>query len=608
MKNRLLSLFLAITLMIGVMPTSVFAGSGSSTCIDADGDKYCDTCGVIHFDDDITSGVSFYTFSNTGNANPVHQTTITKDSSAKNYYGVVASLAQDPVDSNNQVLKIVINDGKNNSNTSGFNTYGPYFNLEASESTENGDVHVVEYDFYAERFNKSGTRNFMELWAYDTNGKSARLQNGAKDGSTNGHTKTLSAVTGTSVVKNAFQVGVGSTQSESSGYALFDSHTWYRFRYVYDVSAGTVSVSVSFDQGNTWYLACKAQSTTSISADGADPTKIDHLALRWTHYGHGEIIYLDNISYKIVDSIDVPTKSGIDAVENCERTSHTFDNSCDTECNSCGVVRSINHTYDNACDAECNVCGNVREVADHTYVNGVCSSCGDVCALTIGGSAFASLDEAIAAAGDNDVITLHTDINYENVLYLMKDVKIDLGGHTLTAQGVSIFSNGGRILDSSETKGLLAVPNGYLIMNGSENDMLPIWNEEETGYIFVEVEAKNKATVIDEDSFKIVFRPEFDFVNAADFFKDGTSDNGISFSITINCIRGEQVIETLGFAAPESTIQSIYTNNKALSLTVNGAGERFDSYEIVILLSSDIGVVFSQVIGSFSQGVFTPVA
>ena len=608
MKNRILSLILAMTLMIGILPTSVFAESDSSTCKDADGDKYCDTCGVIHFDDDITSGVSFYTFSSTGNANPVHQTTITKDSSAKNYYGVVASLAQDPAGSDNQVMKIVINGGKNNSNTSGFNTYGPYFNLEASESTENGDVHVVEYDFYAERFNKSGVRNFMELWAYDTNGKSARLQNGAKDGSTNGHTKTLSAVTGTSVVKNAFQVGVGSTQVESKNYALLDSHTWYRLRYVYDVSDGKISVSVSFDRGNTWYLACSAQTTTSISYDGADPTKIDHLALRWTHYGHGEIIYLDNISYKIVDSIDVPTKSGIDAVENCEKTSHTFDNGCDTECNSCGVTREVEHTYDNGCDSECNVCGNIREVAGHSYENGVCSSCGDVRMVTIGDSNFASIDDAIAAAGDNDVITLQADINYDNVLYLMNNAKIDLNGHTLTALGVSVFSDGGSIFDSSETKGLLAVPNGYLIMNGSENDMLPIWNEDGTGYLFVEVEAKNMMSAIDEDSFKIVFRPEFDSVNAADFFADGAPDNGITLSVQIKCIRDEQVVETLGFTAPESTIQSIYTNNKAMSLTVNGAGTNFDSYEIAILLTSDTGVVFSQVIGSFSQGIYTPVA
>ena len=608
MKNRILSLILAMTLMIGILPTSVFAESDSSTCKDSDGDKYCDTCGVIHFDDDITSGVSFYTFSSTGNANPVHQTTITKDSSAKNYHGVVASLAQDPAGSDNQVLKIVINGGTNNANTGGFNTYGPCFNLEATESTENGDVHVVEYDFYAERFNKSGVRNFMELWAYDTNGKGARLQNGGKDGGTNGHTKALVAVTGSSVVKNAFQVGVGSTQSESSGYALFDSHTWYRFRYVYDVSDGTISVSVSFDRGNTWYLACKAQATTSISFDGADPTKIDHLALRWTHYGHGEIVYLDNISYKIVDSIDVPTKSGIDAVENCEKTSHTYDNGCDTECNSCGVTRDVEHTYDNACDSECNVCGNIREVAGHSYENGVCSSCGDVRMVTIGDSNYASLSEAIAAAGDNDVITLQADINYDNVLYLMNNAKIDLNGHTLTALGVSVFSDGGSIFDSSETKGLLAVPNGYLIMKGSENDMLPIWNEDGTGYLFVEVEAKNMMSAIDEDSFKIVFRPEFDSVNAADFFADGAPDNGITLSVQIKCIKDEQVVETLGFTAPESTIQSIYTNNKAMSLTVNGAGTNFDSYEIAILLTSDTGVVFSQVIGSFSQGIYTPVA
>ena len=309
--------------------------------------------------------------------------------------------------------------------------------------------------------------------------------------------------------------------------------------------------------------------------------------------------------------------------------SHTWvDADCDTAktCSGCGMTdgNPNGHSYnkvvtDATCLAggyttyTCSSCGD-NYIADrtpilaHNYKNGVCSGCGDVRMVTIGNSNFASIDEAIAAAGDNDVITLQADINYDNVLYLMNNAKIDLNGHTLTALGVSVFSDGGSIFDSSETKGLLAVPNGYLIMKGSENDMLPIWNEDGTGYLFVEVEAKNMMSAIDEDSFKIVFRPEFDSVNAADFFADGAPDNGITLSVQIKCIKDEQVVETLGFTAPESTIQSIYTNNKAMSLTVNGAGTNFDSYEIAILLTSDTGVVFSQVIGSFSQGIYTPVA
>ena len=269
----------------------------------------------LDFESDVTEDVSFYTFSSTGNGNPVQQTTITATSSAANYYGVVASLATDPVADANNVLKIVVNGGVNNSNTSGFNTYGPYLKFNATDKAAGGDIHVIEYDFYVERLNKAAQRNFMELWAYDTEGNGARLQNGGADGSTNGHTKSIVAVTGNEVVQNCFQVGVGSTQADNTSYALLDSHTWYRLRFVYDVSAGTINSCVSFDGGNTWYLAAQEQTTTSLTTGGVDTSKIDKMALRWTTYGHGEILYIDNINYYVTDSITLPTVVGNDSVE-----------------------------------------------------------------------------------------------------------------------------------------------------------------------------------------------------------------------------------------------------------------------------------------------------
>ena len=44
------------------------------------------------------------------------------------------------------------------------------------------------------------------------------------------------------------------------------------------------------------------------------------------------------------------------------RAYHTYDNSCDTECNICGAARNITHTYSSSCDADCNVCGAERNI------------------------------------------------------------------------------------------------------------------------------------------------------------------------------------------------------------------------------------------------------
>ena len=61
---------------------------------------------------------------------------------------------------------------------------------------------------------------------------------------------------------------------------------------------------------------------------------------------------------------------------------HIYSNSCDAECNICGVVRTdLIHTYTYVCDANCDLCGHVRTDVIHTFDNGCdadCNVCGDV--------------------------------------------------------------------------------------------------------------------------------------------------------------------------------------------------------------------------------------
>lgn len=57
---------------------------------------------------------------------------------------------------------------------------------------------------------------------------------------------------------------------------------------------------------------------------------------------------------------------------------HSYDNTCDKDCNVCGEGREIIHTYTSDCDEKCNICNYTRiAVADHIFgSNGICTECG----------------------------------------------------------------------------------------------------------------------------------------------------------------------------------------------------------------------------------------
>ncbi|MBQ7358378.1 MAG: hypothetical protein IJW65_06560 [Clostridia bacterium] len=60
--------------------------------------------------------------------------------------------------------------------------------------------------------------------------------------------------------------------------------------------------------------------------------------------------------------------------------SHSYDNDCDVDCNECGAVRDGGHLFDGPCDADCNrECGFTREAGEHAYeyeCSNACKFCG----------------------------------------------------------------------------------------------------------------------------------------------------------------------------------------------------------------------------------------
>ena len=58
---------------------------------------------------------------------------------------------------------------------------------------------------------------------------------------------------------------------------------------------------------------------------------------------------------------------------------HTYDNSCDSECNICKEIRAVTHTYSSDCDAICNICFDERTaVKNHTFAD-ICDTNCDEC-------------------------------------------------------------------------------------------------------------------------------------------------------------------------------------------------------------------------------------
>ena len=54
---------------------------------------------------------------------------------------------------------------------------------------------------------------------------------------------------------------------------------------------------------------------------------------------------------------------------------HTYSNSCDKTCNTCGEERVIEHQYSNICDTTCNICNATRAEIEHIFDNACDETC-----------------------------------------------------------------------------------------------------------------------------------------------------------------------------------------------------------------------------------------
>lgn len=232
--------------------------------------------------------------------------------------------------------------------------------------------------------------------------------------------------------------------------------------------------------------------------------------------------------------------------------------------------------------------------------------------VKIGDKVYHTFGAALNAVQSGDTIVLLSDVKYNAVICYTTDFCIDLNGYTLTSQGVSVFANGGSIVDNGSEKGLLAVPHGCLLLTHAKYEMLPLWNEEGTGYVFTNVTHKYRVRdeEVTETGCKILFLPSFSGggVESSVVWADGALDNGVSFEIT--AIRYDDkggVVSEFSMPAPDGNVASVYKNNKTLTFTFSGLA-RNSTYGIELILKSDTGLTYNFEYGRFNTGVFTPTA
>lgn len=212
-----------------------------------------------------------------------------------------------------------------------------------------------------------------------------------------------------------------------------------------------------------------------------------------------------------------------------------------------------------------------------------------------------SLNSALEAVRSGDTIVLQSDFNYKAVLSFVTDFCLDLNGHTLTTEGVSVLAKGGSIVDNGATKGLLVVPKGFLVMNHAVYGMLPVWNEGGTGYIFVKVTDQVKPVeIIDDNSFAIEYRPSMAGGGVAnkDVFSDGALDNEISFRTNTICYdEYGNIVQTFASGPiSDELVARVYTNSTAFRQTVSGVA-RYSACEVELLIETEAGLTYRCILG-----------
>jgi len=211
-------------------------------------------------------------------------------------------------------------------------------------------------------------------------------------------------------------------------------------------------------------------------------------------------------------------------------------------------------------------------------------------AAMIGGTYYATVAEALAAAQTGETVTLVADTT-EAMVMLVKGVTLDLNGKKLTAGYVVAF-NGNKIVDNSTNKAGRLICSASSISLAKNNEQMPIWIAEDNGYAFATMKMQSNPLVESEDgkNAELVFRPSF-----GKMFNPllATDDNDEQVTIIgrISWIDKDGNTVTRDYACSNTLIDDVYTNGLTFKLAISNMNA---DVKISILVVSDLGVIVEQ--------------
>ena len=257
----------------------------TTVCEDTNGDNKCEVCGVYSFDSTITEGQNGFVVNNwslaASSASQQTLSTIDSTTARENDYGSFMTLAADPKNAANSVLKVVTKA------TGSADNYRSNFAVAPTVVDDGGNYVVFEFDYYVDNITVSTYKAILEFVVGNDDSKFT----------TSSCTYYTAVYKGTGTSGEIFRAG-----NADQGTCTFSNGEWVRIRLVYSYSEHSFTTYFSADKGATWELGKTKACTAGVAAD--------YFGLRFPVYQIGATHCVDNMRCDRVAAVSMTMTDG----------------------------------------------------------------------------------------------------------------------------------------------------------------------------------------------------------------------------------------------------------------------------------------------------------